>query len=344
MMVEQPGLVVDEQEFFGRLGASAMAPLWTVLNDLVTPTPRSAARPALWRFDHIRAFIMEAAALISVEDAERRVLILENPGMPGQASITSALYAGVQLVLPGENAPPHRHTQSALRFVIEGDGGYTSVDGERLPMTPGDLVLTPSWAWHEHGNESDKPMIWLDGLDVQLANLLGTSFMERGEGGQHHTAHNVGSPTYEHNMAPMDRDVRQSTVSPVMHYPYAKTRAVLDAARVQGLDPCHGVRMRYTNPSDGGWAMPTMGAFAQLVPSGFTTSPYRATDGTVFLVAEGSGAVTIEGERLMLSVNDIFVVPTWHARVFEADQDLVLLAFSDRPAQEKLGLWRELGA
>ena len=128
--------------------------------------------PALWKYRDVRPYLMESGELISAEEAERRVLVLENPGMRGASSITHSLYAGLQLILPGEIAPSHRHIQSALRFVIEGNGAYTAVDGERVTMHPGDFIITPSWTWHDHGNPGTEPVVWLDGLDVPMVVLL----------------------------------------------------------------------------------------------------------------------------------------------------------------------------
>ena len=121
---------------------------------------------------------MEAGRLITAEEAERRVLILENPALRGQSCITASLYAGLQLILPGEVAPAHRHTQSALRLVLDGDGAYTAVDGERTTMRRGDFIITPSWTWHDHGNLGDQPVVWLDGLDIPIVRFFDAGFAE----------------------------------------------------------------------------------------------------------------------------------------------------------------------
>ena len=158
-MTQQPqidqAVMQQRRAYYERIGTRKMAPLWEVLHALVIPQPKSACMPAIWHYADIRDDIMEAGRLITAKEAERRVLILENPGMPGQSRITTSLYAGLQLILPGEVAPAHRHTQSALRFIVEGDGAYTAVDGEKTIMHEGDFVITPSWTWHDHGNDSD---------------------------------------------------------------------------------------------------------------------------------------------------------------------------------------------
>src|SRR6476646_1071723 len=164
--------------FYERIGALGMTPLWEVLGALVPPQPTSPVAPALWRYDAVREHVLEAGRLITAEEAERRVLILENPAMRGHSCITQSLYAGLQLILPGEVAPAHRHTQSALRMVLDGEGAYTAVDGERTTMRRGDFIITPSWTWHDHGNLGYQPVIWLDGLDIPTVRFLDAGFAE----------------------------------------------------------------------------------------------------------------------------------------------------------------------
>jgi gentisate 1,2-dioxygenase len=154
--------------FYERIGRLGMTPLWEVLGALVPPQPKSPVAPALWRYASLREHVMEAGRLITAVEAERRVLVLENPALRGQSCITHSLYAGLQLILPGEVAPAHRHTQSALRLVLDGEGAYTAVDGERTTMRFGDFIITPSWTFHDHGNDGQEPVVWLDGLDIPL--------------------------------------------------------------------------------------------------------------------------------------------------------------------------------
>jgi len=335
--------VNDRADFYTRIAGRHLRPLWEVLDDLVPAQPRPSARPALWRYDDVRPAIMESGNLITAEEAVRRVLVLENPGLPDSSLITSALYAGLQLILPGEVAPSHRHTQSALRFIVEGAGAYTAVDGERTTMAPGDFIITPSWTWHDHGNDGDEPVVWLDGLDIPIVALHDAQFAERYPEAVQPVNRPEGDADarWGANMALVDHHHRSRT-SPVFNYPYAKSRAALAKLAAAGVsDPAHGVRMRYVNPVTGGWAMPTLGTFLQMLPSGFRSLPHRSTDGTVYCCVEGRGTIRIGDEEFEFGPRDVFVAPSWQARTLTASTDAVLFGYSDRPVQEALGLLRE---
>ena len=334
----------ERRAFYQKIDGKNLAPLWTSLADLVTPEPRSPCRPASWRFSEIREAMMEAGGLITAKEAERRVLVLENPGLRGQSKATTSLYCGVQMVLPGEVAPAHRHTQSALRFVLEGEGAHTVVAGERTNMREGDFVITPAMTWHDHGNESDRPMFWVDGLDIPVVQLLDASFAEAHNDDAQPVLRPEGDSLarFGSNLLPVD-DHRHGSFSPVFNYPYARTREALETMRRDSeWDACHGLKMRYANPQTGGYAMPTIGTFIQLLPKGMTTAPYRSTDATVFVGAEGGGRTTIGDDFVVeWGKRDIFIVPSWKSVRHEAHDDSVLFSFSDRPIQEKLGLFRE---
>jgi gentisate 1,2-dioxygenase len=342
----QPIVTTKSPEFasyYGRLSQHSIAPLWEVLKNLVTNEPVTPCVAAHWRYEQVRPLLFEAGRLISAEQAERRVLVLENPGLRNESSVTHSLYAGIQLVLPGEVAAQHRHSQAALRFILEGNGATTTVDGERFKMYPGDMILTPSWQWHDHQNETKEPIVWLDGLDIALVRLLDASFAQHAN----HKEQEVTRPKetsrnlYGANMLPID-DAPATLNSPLMRYPYAEARAALERLKeATAWDPCHGIRMRYAHPKTGSWVMPTIGPAIQLVPKGFATERYRSTDGAVFAVAEGHGRANIGNETFTLAPRDVLVCPAWAWRTFEARDDLVLFTFSDRPVQEKLGLWRE---
>ncbi len=332
------------EDFYNRIAPGSLAPLWERLHKLVTETPQPAAKAHRWRYDDVRPHLMEACELITAEEAERRVLILENPGLQGQSRITSSLFCGLQVILPGEVAPPHRHTQTALRFVIEGDGAYTAVDGERTAMHEGDFIITPSWTWHDHGNPSDKPMVWLDGLDIPMVEMFGASFRQGDDGDE---ARRIARPEndaqarFGNGVAPLTHD-HNTAASPLFNYPYARTRETLAQMAKTGAPDAHnGYAVKYTNPLTGDYAIPTIATHMMQFPAGFETKPYRSTDSTVFVCMEGSGATTIAGEVFDWKPRDVFIVPSWAQHTHKADKDSVLFSYSDRGVQQKLGLWRE---
>jgi gentisate 1,2-dioxygenase len=333
----------ERKAFYARLKKQNAAPLWEVLGDLVRSDPRTACVATLWPYDEIRPLIKEAGAIITAEEAERRVLILENPGFSGGSRITQSLYAGLQLILPGEIAHSHRHATSALRFVLEGEGAYTAVDGERVTMKPGDFILTPSWTYHDHGNPGDVPVVWLDGLDIPIVNMFDTSFAEHHPDESQPVARPEGDALARYGSAMLPLEYKAQRMSaPMVAYPYARSRDTLERLSKGGpLDTQHGVKMQYVNPATGGYPLPTIGAFLQLLPKGFKGRPYRSTDATVFAVAEGRGASTIGDRTFAWGPRDIFVVPSWHPVAHHAQEEAVLFSFSDRPAQKALGLWRE---
>jgi gentisate 1,2-dioxygenase len=344
MAMEQTPLRTPERDaFYEGIRAFNLAPLWERLHSLVTAEPVTPVLPAIWHYRDVRSCLMQSGGLITAQEATRRVLILENPGLKGQTAITRSLFAGLQLILPGEVAPAHRHTQSALRFIIEGEGAYTAVDGERTAMHPGDFVITPSWTWHDHGNDTAEPMVWLDGLDIPIVRLLDASFAEPGEADVQAVTRPEGDSAarFANNLLPVDWRPAVKT-SPVFNYPYARSRESLATlARNDRPDPCHGHKLRYVDPGSGDFAMPTIGTFIQLLPKGLRTRPYRATDATVFVVVEGHGESRVGDRILRWEPHDIFVVPSWAWVSHEAADEAVLFSYSDRPVQQKLGLWRE---
>ncbi|HEY2843659.1 MAG TPA: gentisate 1,2-dioxygenase, partial [Bryobacteraceae bacterium] len=328
----KPAESAERREYYQRLAQKNAAPLWEVLGDLITAEPRPAATPALWRYQEMRGLLMEAGGLITAKEAERRVLILENPGMRGTSQITGSLYSGLQMVMPGEVTPTHRHSTSALRFVIESGGGYTAVDGERTTMHPGDFVLTPSWTYHDHGNPAETPVVWLDGLDLPIVNMFGASFAGHHPQETQPVARPEGDAQarFSEGLLPLDYTPgRLST--PVFNYPYARSREALEQRYRNGpVDPCHGVKMQYANPATGGYPTPTIATFLQLLPAGFSGDPYRSTDATVYCAADGAGRSKIGDVYFDWQKNDVFVAPSWFPVSHQANGEAVLFSFSDR--------------
>jgi gentisate 1,2-dioxygenase len=342
-LTQKPFETEERKIFYAKIDKENLTPLWSVLSDLITQEPKSRCVPYRWKLDKVKSYILEAGDLITAKEAERRVLILENPGLRGQSRITTSLYGGLQLVMPGEVAPAHRHSQSALRFVLDGSDAYTSVDGERTEMHYGDFVITPPNTWHDHGNNSKDPMIWLDVLDIPMASFFDVSFAESYPGDVHPIQRNLGDALarYGANMLPVDFAAGRKS-SPIFNYPYARARDALEVmSRQNEWDPCHGLKLRYINPVDGGAAMPTISSFLQLIPKSFATGAYRSTDATVYVVVEGTGKSVIGDQSFDWKPKDVFVVPSWYWVKHIPDADAVLFSCSDRAAQEKLGLWRE---
>ena len=340
---EKPELTNARADFYGRMAKQNMTPLWEVLHTLLSDAPVTEATPHKWDYDLCRPYIMESAEIISAEEAERRVMVLENPTLEGRSCITEALYAGLQLIMPGEVAPAHRHSPAALRFIVEGSGAYTAINGEKAFMEVGDLILTPSWVWHDHGHEGDVPVVWLDGLDIPLVRHLGPVFAEP----YPETEFPQGRPTgdniarYGGNMLPFG-DSYNSSNSPVFHYPYSQTKETLKRLAGSGeVDERHGIKLEYINPTTGGSVMPTIATYMQLLPGGFTGQTYQTTAAWVYHCVEGAGRTMINGHELSWKAKDTFVVPAWYQHEHQVEEDCYLFSFTDQPVQKKLGLFRE---
>ncbi|WP_233250144.1 gentisate 1,2-dioxygenase [Limnohabitans sp. MMS-10A-160] len=334
---------LERKAFYNKIDAANCTPLWEVLHSLVTVKPNTPCLPYLWKWATVWPWLQEGGQLITAREAERRVLVLENPGLRGQTRVTHSLYAGLQLILPGEVAPAHRHSQSALRFILHGGGAYTTVDGEKVTMNVGDFVITPSWTFHDHGNLSDEPMVWLDGLDLPIVELLDAQFREDGASDMQKVERSSGTnlARFGNTMKPVEYKARSRT-SPLFWYPYERTREALETLRDQDdAHVCWGHKLQYTNPVTGDWAIPTMGTFMQMLPSGFRGKPYQSTDSTVYAVVEGRGRCVINGQAMEFGPKDVFVCPSWMPYTLEADEQSVLFSYSDRPVQQALDLWRE---
>jgi gentisate 1,2-dioxygenase len=344
----RPAIADPQAAYAERIAAHALVPLWSFYREWFTGEPRIAAVPHRWSYAALRDLLLQSADVISAEEAERRVLVLENPGLAGRHLVTESLYAGLQLITPGEVAPAHRHTAVALRFIIEGEGAYTAVEGEKAYMAPGDFIVTPSWAWHDHAHEGREPMVWLDVLDVPLIRFLGPHFSERyGEQQVPERAPPQDSlHRYGANMLP-ESYRPGAKASPIFSYPYAKARETLERLKAHSeWDPCHGLKMQYIDPTTGGPAIPTISTFLQLLPMGFRGARYRSTEGAIYCVAEGHGRVVVTNtdgteQRLDFAPRDVLALPCWTPYRFESDTETVLFEASDRATQQKLGIWRE---
>jgi gentisate 1,2-dioxygenase len=345
-----PASLKEREHFNAELEHLAMKPLWVIYRDVMTREPRTREVPYLWAWETVRPLLLRAGELITAAEAERRVLMFLNPGNPPQIGATATLYAAAQLILPGETARAHRHTPAALRFIIEGEGAYTCVEGEKIFMSPGDLILTPAMVWHDHGNEGSHPVMWLDGLDIPLTTSLNCMFVEgysisgHSKERQIETAPRQNSEKlYGRGLFPAESLTPPARpYSPVWAYRWAEAREALDVlARDSAPDPFDGHILRYVNPATGGEALPTMGCRLQLLRKGTHTAAHRHTPSTVYHVAEGSGYSVLDGVRFNWRKGDTFAVPIWRWHEHAAEtEDAVLFSITDDPVLAPLGLVR----
>ena len=336
------------ERYYAELEQVNACGLWQVANDIEPWEPQPKSVPVIWRYREMRPLVLRAAELVTPEKAARRVVALVNPGRRDATACVGGLYTGIQIMLPGEAASAHRHTSSALRFVMEGEGAYTVVDHEKLHIHARDLVLTPNWTWHDHGNAGNSgPTIWQDGLDIPLINSLEANFFEVYSEERQTPARPVDASYQEYGapaLAPT-WDEWTKPYSPLLKYPWEPTyEALRRAARDSAGSPYDGILMDYVNPRTGGAIMPTIGASIQLLRPGEQTQAHRHTGNVVYQVAQGSGYSIIGGHRFDWEEKDIFVVPTWvwheHANG-SASEDAVLFSFNDLPTMRALWVYRE---
>jgi gentisate 1,2-dioxygenase len=300
--------------------------------------------PYLWKYADFRPLLFRAAEIVPIELAERRVLVMANPGITRDWQASNSLLANLQIIKPGEVARSHRHSASALRLVIEGTGAYTAVDGEKTYMDPGDFVTTPNWTWHDHGNEGDVAMIWLDGLDVPFVQNVEALFYE----------------LYEEEKFPLAKpddlslrlygggSLRPTWVqhdgihSPLLNYKFEQVYPSLKhvGERSDG-SPFDGISVEYTNPLTGGPAIASIACFVALLRPGQHTKAHRHTGGTIYHVIKGNGHSIIDGRRYDWDEKDTFVVPSWTFHEHEAEQEAVLFSYSESPVLQGVGLYRE---
>ena len=311
-MTSRPAATPEiEQQFYGEIERNHLAALWNVTARMMTREPQPRIQPYLWRWKALRALILRAGELTPIEKAERRVLGLINPGLKDKYAATETLWAAVQLILPGENAPAHQHSAAAIRFIIEGRGAYTTVEGDKCIMERGDLVLTPAWQWHDHGNESAEPMIWMDGLDLPIVRDLDAVFVEHGAARAQAVSKTSGGSERRFDQAGL-RPAWEEPVteaSPLLNYKWAKTETALRRLAQVDASPFDDVALEYVNPTTGGPVLPTLACWIQLIRPDIRTRAHRQTSSSVYHVFEGRGHSVIGGRRFDWEKGDFFVVP-----------------------------------
>ncbi|MEZ5810614.1 MAG: cupin domain-containing protein [Rhizobiaceae bacterium] len=342
-MAEQLGTLEDLPEDYRQaMSEIGVAPLWPMMrNVLPHGAPRPVTRPGVWDYEALRPLLLRAGELTPVEKAERRVLVLSDPGRgAGAMQATASIYLGMQLLLPGETAPAHRHTPSAVRIIVEGRGGYTVVDGEKLPMEEGDLVLTPGGEWHDHGHEGSEPVVWLDALDLPLFVYLEGSYAEEAELQAQRNRPDASHVEYRASgLVPSRRHKQGARRYPMMRYPWARTEAALRELAKYG--DTSAAEMDYVNPETGDDVLPTMGFTAMMLEKGAKLAPPARSASAAFHVISGRGRTTVDGETIEWRAKSTFTVPVFTKIVHEADEESFLVRIHDRPLQEKLGYYEE---
>jgi gentisate 1,2-dioxygenase len=343
MKAEQP-FDAAREAFHQRMHANNMYGLWELASQMTSqPQPKMIAH--MWPWSMLEPIVTESTQAVPVGD-ERRALQLFNPGLDGRWATTNNLIAAVQVLLPGEVARAHRHTPTAIRFIIEGSGAYTAVDGERVYMEPGDLILTPSWSWHDHGNETKDRIVWMDGLDIPLIASLEAMFF------QFYTQTQVPASRPAHTSLALYGTgqlnptwVKEKTnASPLLLYSWEQTWKALDALRGQTGSAFDGISLEYRHPQTGGTVLPTMGCRIQLLRPNEHTQAHRHTGSAVYHVVQGQGRTIIDGKSFTWRKGDIIALPPWsvHEHInSSAKADAVLFSIHDAPVLSALGLYYE---
>ena len=334
------------EAFYRDLAGKNMDALWRGRPPARSNSPREAPYPPChWAWSDIRPFMDRAGDIVATgPDAERRVVQLIHPALVAVRAASHTLTANVQMVLPGEIAPTHRHTTGAIRFIIEGSAAVTIVNGEPVEMKPGDLVLTPGGVWHGHINQSDGPMLWMDTLDRPLVAALRQTYQE----------------TYEINLQPLTKPEDQSLsrygaghlravgakadpVSPLFLFPWATTEAALYRLAQWDGDLFDDIAFDYVNPTTGGHVLPTIGCRIQMIRRAVHTKAHRHAHVSVYHVYRGAGATVVDGIRIDWRQGDFLVVPpyAWHEHLGAANEDSVLFSTTDAPVLDSLCLSQE---
>jgi gentisate 1,2-dioxygenase len=335
----------DYDSLYRDLRAAHLYPLWQIERDLLTEHPMPRAIPWVWRAAEMYPLGERAIRAVPLDrGGERRVLSLGNPGLRGAPYAAGTLWGALQCLGPGETAPAHRHTPGAIRFVLTGTGVWTTVNGDRCDMGPGDLVLTPSWFWHDHTNSGDQNMFWFDGLDLPMVEALDAVFYEQypdytqlaGERNKSERSF-AGSPArYRAGAA----GVAGSEPSPLLVYRWLDTGAELSRLAREQPEAAM-VSTVFANPATGASVLPTLSCSMHRLSGGRRTPVLRRTGNSIFVVFRGSGSSTVGGTRLDWADGDMLVVPSWAPAEHWSDAGADLFELSDAPVLRALGLYRE---
>jgi len=316
---------------------------WRLGMEGLPSEPVTSVEPCLWKWADVHESLQRAGDVISLENSERRVVRLVNPGLDQKhAFATHTIQISFQYVKPGENARAHRHTPAALRFVVQGNGAYTTVNGQQCVMEPGDLILTPKLTWHDHSNDSNEPMLWLDGLDFPLVTALHQVMQER-----YSERRQAIEKSSEEVMNQLGNSIRHGLpLADFFHYKWRDTEPALRALANSpaARDRFDGFVLEYRNPLTKGPTMTTIQCAVQLLPANDETETHRHTSTVIYHVFCGKGATQIGGRRFDWEKGDSFVVPLWydHRHLNRSSSDeAILFSMSDAPVLKALDLYRE---
>jgi gentisate 1,2-dioxygenase len=320
--------------------------IWRLNREERPKDPKTAVRPYLWKWADVYDGLLQARDRIGIKggSVERRTIRLVNPGLEKSEMTSHTMLFSFQLIQPGEVAPAHRHTMAAVRFILQGKGAYTTVEGHKMVMEEGDLILTPQWTWHEHAHEGEGPMIWIDGLDVPFVQALQIiSFEPYKDKRLPVTSTSDRSPLYGMTR-PVDADRKE--LPPPLHYRWRDSYPALKKLAEAAPHPYDGVALEYVNPMTGGSTLPTLSLRLQMLLPGMRTQVHRHTSTSIYHAFRGGGTTVIDGEPFHWEKGDTFVVPLWswheHANR-SAKEEAILFSMHDAPVLQAFGLYREEG-
>lgn len=319
-----------------------LVPLWPSLRAVLPPgVPTRATLAVHWPYATLKPLLLKAGELTPIEKAERRVLVLANPGHGLENMKASpAIYLGMQLLLPGEWAPSHRHTPNAVRMIVEGEGAYTTVDGEKCPMSRGDLILTPTGLWHEHGHDGSDPVVWLDVLDLPLVYYMEASYHVNGE--RQTVKPERGDRAWTRaGVVPTQVFARSDKRYPMLRYPWANTRSALtELAQDQPALDC--VQVTYVNPETGGDAQNILGFYALMLRPGQTLNLPARSPAQVFHLIEGGVDVATCGKNFSLVEADTCCAPGYEPVALSnrsTEHPAFVFIADESPLHRKLGVY-----
>lgn len=342
-MSQELGRLEDlPDDYRAALTAQNLVPLWPSLRAVLPPNkPRPNTRPTFWSYQALRPLLMRAGELTPMAKAERRVLVLANPGHGLEnMKASAAMYLGMQLLLPGEWAPSHRHTPNAVRMVVEGEGAWTTVDGEKCPMSRGDLILTPTGLWHEHGHDGDEPVVWLDVLDLPLVYYLETSYAIEGQ--RQTVQPGRGDRAYARGgLLPTPVFERSRKAYPMLRYPWADAKAALESLAADRAD-LDAVQVSYVNPETGADVQNILGFHALMLRPGQRLALPARSPASVFHLIEGAAEVQAGEAAFTLAEADTCATPGYTPITLVnrlADRPSFLFVADESPLHRKLGVF-----